>query len=115
MVTIHRALFSVSLSSNCRKAGICRLALTGKALTWFEWWEEQTFFLTWTRFIQDILKRFQPVVTTNPIGPLLKVKQHDTVMQYQEEFELIARNQQSLGQDTLMKFFINGLKEEIKA
>jgi len=36
-------------------------------------------------------------------------------MQYREEFELVARNQQSLGQDTLMGIFMNGLKEEIKA
>jgi len=91
------------------------MTLTGKTLTWFEWWEEQTAFPTWTRFKQHILKRFQPVVATNPIGPLLGVQQHDTVMQYREEFELAAQNQPSLGQDTLMWIFMNGQKEEIKA
>jgi len=55
--------------------------------------EEQTPFPTWTRFKQDILKGFQPVVAANPIRSLLEVKQHDTVMQYREEFELAPRNQ----------------------
>jgi len=50
-------------------------------------------FSTWTRFKQDILKRFQPVAAANLIGSLLEVKQHHIVMQYREEFELAARNQ----------------------
>jgi len=106
--------FRLARVATTKKVEYAAMALTGKALTWFEWWKEQTIFLAWTRFKQYILKRFQLVATTNPIGPLLEVKQHDIVMKYREEFELAAQNQWSLGQDTLMEIFMNGQKEEIK-
>jgi len=114
LVRIER-YFQLARVATAKKLEYVAMSLTEKALTWFEWWEEQTPFPTWTQFKQDILKRFQPVAAANPIGPLLEVKQHDTVMQYREEFELAARNQRSLEQDTLMRIFKNGLKEEIKA
>ena len=101
LVCIER-YFRLARVTTVKKMEYAAMTLTGKTLTWFEWWEEQTAFPTWTRFKQHILKRFQPVVATNPIGPLLGVQQHDTVMQYREEFELAAQNQPSLGQDTLM-------------
>ena len=64
-----------------------------------------------TRYI----KKISTSSGSKPYRTTLEVKQHDTVMQYREEFELAARNQRILGQDTLMEIFMNGQKEEIKA
>jgi len=59
--------FRLARVATAERLEYATVALTGKALTWFEWWGEQTPFPTWTRFKQDILKRFQPVVAANPI------------------------------------------------
>ena len=78
------------------------LALHGEALTWFEWWETQLTFPTWLRFKQDLLKRFEPGATSNPLASLLKVKQAGSVMEYRRDFELAARPHKSFGNDTLL-------------
>jgi len=67
------------------------LALHGKALTWFEWWESHSSFHTWIRFEQDLLKRFEPGVASNPLALLLKVKHSGSVMDYRHDFELATR------------------------
>jgi len=91
------------------------LALHGEALTWFEWWETQLTFPTWLRFKQDLLKRFEPGAASNPLAPLLKVKEASSVMEYRRDFELAARPHKSLGNDTLLCLFHEGLKPTIKA
>jgi len=90
------------------------LALHGEALTWFEWWESQSTFHTWLRFKQDLLKLFEPGTTSNPLAPLLKVKQTGLVMEYRRDFELAARSHRHLGNDTLLCQFHEGLKPTIK-
>ena len=51
----------------------------------------------------------------NPIGPLLKVKQIGSVMQYQREFELVAEAGRDQDHEVMMGIFVNGLKNEIQA
>jgi len=77
MFSMHRTLFPVSPSSNCRKVGIRGYDINREGINLFIWWEEQTHFPTSMWFKQDRLKRFQPVTATNRIGPLLDVKQHE--------------------------------------
>jgi len=91
------------------------LALHGEALMWFEWWESQSTFHTWLRFKQDLLKRFEPRAASNPLAPLLKVKQTGSVMEYCQDFELAARSHRHLGSDTLLCLFHEGLKPTIKS
>jgi hypothetical protein len=63
------------------------LALEEKALNWFQWWEEQTPLRTWEEFKIAVLRRFQPGILQNPLGPLLSLKQRGTVMEYRDKFE----------------------------
>ena len=87
------------------------VALEGDAFTWFEWWEEDVQFLSWWRFKEDLLKRFQPGAAQNPMGPLLQVKQTGGVLQYRREFELLARAKRNIDLKILMSIFHNGLKK----
>lgn len=65
------------------------IALEGRALNWYQWWEEQTGELTWPEFKSAVIRRFQLELVQNPLGPLLSIKQTGTVMEYRERFEML--------------------------
>jgi hypothetical protein len=66
------------------------IALEDKALNWFVWWEEQTASRTWDEFKLSLIRRFQPGILQNPLGPLLNLKQRGSVMEYREKFEMLV-------------------------
>ena len=55
------------------------VALDGKALSWFQWWETCNSDIGWDDFKVAILERFQTSVTLNPFAALLALKQEETV------------------------------------
>ncbi|KAI5443986.1 hypothetical protein KIW84_012568 [Lathyrus oleraceus] len=57
------------------------LAMEDRALNWFQWWEEK---------VDAVIRRFQPGLLNNPLGPLLSHKQKTTVKEYRDKFELLA-------------------------
>jgi len=114
LVRIDR-YFRVSGIPVSEKLEYAVLALHGEALTWFEWWESQSSFHTWLRFKQDVLRRFEPGAASNPLAPLLRVRQTGSVMEYRRDFELAARSHKHLGSDTLLCMFHEGLKPTIKS
>ena len=91
------------------------LALHGEALTRFEWWEAQSSFHTWLCLKQDLLRRFKLGAASNPLAPLLKVRQVGSIMDYRREFELAARSHRNLGGETLICMFHEGLKPTISS
>ncbi|PNX56649.1 hypothetical protein L195_g058311, partial [Trifolium pratense] len=91
------------------------LAMEDKALNWFQWWEEQTLLRTWEEFKQAVIRRFQPGLIQNPLGPLLSLRQKGTVMEYREKFEMMVAPLRREDRFMLNSIFINGLKEEIQA
>ena len=107
--------FRVAQISLRDRLDLVLVAMEGEALTWFEWWEEQTEFPSWRRFKEDLLRRFQPGEAQNPMGALLDVKQTGSVMQYRREFELVARTKKNIDLEILMCIFMNGLKKEVRA
>jgi len=63
------------------------VALDGKALSWFQWWETCNSDIGWGDFKVVILERFQTSATLNPFAALLALKQEETVEEYIEQFE----------------------------
>ncbi|KAL1350524.1 hypothetical protein AAHE18_06G030600 [Arachis hypogaea] len=59
LVQIER-YFRLTHITSREKLDYVMLAFHGEALTWLEWWEENTPFFSWRRFKQDLLRRFQP-------------------------------------------------------
>ena len=90
------------------------IALEDKALSWYQWWEEQSKEFNWEEFKGALIRRFQPGLVQNPFGLLLSIKQTSSVMKYREKFE---RESTPLKEERIMLkgIFINGLKEEIRA
>ncbi|GAU29071.1 hypothetical protein TSUD_278270 [Trifolium subterraneum] len=91
------------------------IALEDKALNWFMWWEEQTASRTWDEFKLSLIRRFQPGILQNPLGPLLNLKQKGTVMEFREQFETLVAPIRREERVMLDSIFLNGLKEEIQA
>ncbi|XP_057450492.1 protein disulfide-isomerase 5-3-like isoform X1 [Lotus japonicus] len=90
------------------------LALEGKALSWFQWWERCNPTPTWEGFKLAVIRRFQPVMVQNPFELLLSLKQSNTVEAYVEEFERYVGALKEIDQDFAKGIFLNGLKEEIR-
>ena len=106
--------FRISDVEDYDKMDLVLLAMEGKALIWFQWWEEQVPFPTWGEFKEDLMKRFQPGVARNPYGSLLRVKQTSLVLQYWCEFELVVGGVRHLDPEVKVGISLNGLKEGIQ-
>lgn len=91
------------------------VALEGKALSWFQWWEICHSDIGWKDFKFSILKRFQTSATLNPFVTLLALKQEETVEEYVERFKKIAGMLKNVDEEHLKDIFVNGLKEDIGA
>ena len=63
------------------------VALDGKALSWFQWWETCNSDIGWGDFKVVILERFQTSATLNPFVALLALKQEETMEECVKQFE----------------------------
>ncbi|CAH9084291.1 unnamed protein product, partial [Cuscuta europaea] len=64
--------------------------MAGKALNWYQWWDEQTDDHSWVNFKDALFRRFQPALVQNPFGPMLSIRQTGSVMEYQDHFEMVV-------------------------
>lgn len=66
--------FPINGVDDDEKVELALVAMEGEALMWYEWWETQVPYPTWREFKEDLVKRFQPTVARNLMGPLLNLK-----------------------------------------
>nr|KYP50904.1 hypothetical protein KK1_027260 [Cajanus cajan] len=97
------------------KVEVVMVALQGKAVAWFQWWEGRNQNASWTGFKGALLRRFQPEVVQNPFEVLLGLKQEGSVADYREQFEANSGPLRIGDTNYLKGIFLNGLKEEVKA
>ena len=90
------------------------VALEGKALSWFQWWERCNPTPTWEGFKLAVIRRFHPSMIQNPFELLLSLKQIGTVEEFVDEFEKYVGALKEIDQDFARGIFLNGLKEEIQ-
>ena len=100
---------------DCDRLEMVLVALEGTALTWFQWREEQVQYPRWQEFKEAVLKRFQPGVSRNPMGPLLSLKQTRPVMEYRKAFKLVSSSRRDVDREIIMGIFVSGLKLELQA
>lgn len=91
------------------------VALEGKALCWFQWWEPCHQEATWIEFKNAILERFQSSGSLSPFAALLALKQEGGVADFVEQFERHAGMMRGVEEEHLRDLFLNGLKEDIAA
>ena len=107
--------FDLKKMSDGEKLQAVMVAMEGKALAWYQWWEFSTQNPTWEDFRTAILRRFQPAMIQSPFELLLSLKQTGTVEEYQEQFELYAGPLKCTEPSYLKGMFLNGLKDVIRA
>jgi len=107
--------FKLNMVHDDEKLDAVVIALEDKALSWFQWWEEQSPELNWEEFKGALIRRFQLGLVQNPFGPLLSIKQTSSVMKYRERFERESAPLKKEERIMLKGIFLNGLKEEIQA
>ena len=81
------------------------IALECDALTRYQWWEDQVPLPIWRQFKDGPVKHCMQEIARNPTGPLLKVKQTRSGMQYRGEFELVVSRRRDLNRETIMSIF----------
>ena len=101
--------------SDEKKMRVVMIALEGKALNWFQWWETCNPNPKWDAFKVAVMRRFQPILLKNPFEILIGLRQTGCVEDYIEKFEQYASFMKGINQDYLVGIFLNGLKEEVKA
>jgi hypothetical protein len=68
------------------------VAMEGKALTWYKWWEFCVQNPTWEDFKSAVIQRFQPSMLQSPFELVLSLKQTGSV----EEYRSSLSNMQAL-------------------
>lgn len=63
------------------------VAMEGRALSWYHWWERCNPEPTWEGFKLTVVRRFQPSMVQNPFELLLELKQTGTMVEFVEDFE----------------------------
>ncbi|KAJ1437554.1 Retrotransposon gag domain [Sesbania bispinosa] len=91
------------------------VAMEGRALSWFRWWESCNPNPSWEGFKRAVIQRFQPTMMQNPFELLLALKQTHSVEEFVEKFEKYAGALKGVEQEYLMSVFLNGLRKEIAA
>lgn len=114
IVRVER-FFSLNHIDDGEKVKLLVIAMEDRALNWFQWWEEHAPERTWEVFKEALIRRFQPDLVQNPLGPLLSIKQTGSVMEFRERFEMFAAPLRHLDREMVTGIFLNGLKEEIRA
>ncbi|KAF1891370.1 hypothetical protein Lal_00017002 [Lupinus albus] len=106
--------FTLKAISEKERMQATMVALEGKALNWYQWWECCNPSPTWESFKIAVVRRFQPSMIQNPFELLLSLKQEGSVEDYVEEFEKYAGALKAINHDFVRKIFLDGLKEEIR-
>ncbi|CAH9109958.1 unnamed protein product [Cuscuta epithymum] len=107
--------FKLNQIDDEEKVDLVTLAMEGRALNWYHWWEEHSNVRTWDLFKGALLQRFEPGLDQDPYGPLLNLKQTGSVMEYRDEFELVSAPLKNTDVQMLKGIFMKGLKPEVKA
>ncbi|KAF1868770.1 hypothetical protein Lal_00036208 [Lupinus albus] len=106
--------FTLKAVSKEERMQVTMVALEGRALSRYQWWERCNSSPTWESFKIAVVRRFQPSMIQNPFELLLSLKQEGSVENYVEEFEKYAGALKAINHDFVRKIFLDGLKEEIQ-
>lgn len=106
--------FDLKMSENGKLQAVM-VAMEGKALAWYQWWEFSTQNPTWEDFRTTILRRFQPSMIQSPFELLLSLKQTETVGEYREQFEMYVGLLKCTEPSYFKGIFLNRLTDIIRA
>ncbi|OMO61303.1 Retrotransposon gag protein [Corchorus olitorius] len=95
------------------RVGLASFHLEGDAQLWFLKLERDHPSITWDAFVKQCNLRFGPPIRRNKLGELVKLKQTESVDDYQRKFEQLSARAGSLTVDQEIEIFLSGLQEYI--
>jgi hypothetical protein len=106
--------FDYYLTLEHQRVQLASFQMEGKALTWYQWLRDSEALGTWAEFIDALKVRFTLSAYDDPIGAFTKLKQTNTVKEYQSQFEVLSNCIAGLSEEFRVRNFLSGLKEEIR-
>ncbi|XP_058742349.1 uncharacterized protein LOC131614818 [Vicia villosa] len=88
--------------------------MKGDALGWFKWMHHNRLLTDWASFTRALELRFGPSTFANHQAELFKLKQTNSVVEYQAAFEKLGNQVVGLSHDAILNCFISGLIPEIQ-
>ena len=109
--------FEYQESTKDQKLILASFHLEGEANQWWQWlrrsYQEERRVVTWEIFMEELWARFEPTDCEDFDEALSRVKQTDTLRDYQKEFKRLGNRVQGWTQKALVGTFMGGLKPEI--
>lgn len=87
--------------------------LQGPALIWFKWLHANHLLTTWDEFLRALEIRFGPSSYDNHEAALYKLKQTGSVLEFQQQYEMISNRVLGLSHTSLLNCFLSGLRPDI--
>lgn len=103
--------FELKEMNDNEKLQAVMIAMEGKALTWYKWWEFCVQNPTWEDFKSAVIQRFQPSMLQSPFELVLSLKQTGSVEEYRSSLSNMQALFNVLNPAYLKHIFLNGLKE----
>lgn len=70
--------------------------------------------VSWTQFLEDVRRRFDPHYFVNYIELLAKLTQTGSLLEYHREFESMLNHVQGLPESMLLPIYLGGLRQPVK-
>lgn len=70
--------------------------------------------VSWSQFLEDVHRRFDPHYFVNYIELLAKLTQTGSLAEYHKEFEGMLNHIQGLPESTLLPIYLGGLRQPVK-
>lgn len=95
------------------KIKLCSFYMSKAALDWFRGMKQNNLISTWSQFKIDVREHFGDSYYVDKLQLLSRLQQNSSVGQYQEEFEQLMNEVHDVSEQTLICYFIGGLKPQI--
>ena len=93
---------------------IASVNVEGVVIPWFQLLQRANQLPTWSALVTAIELQFGPSLFDSPRARLFKLSQTSSVVEYYNEFLLLANRSQGLTEAALLDCFISGLKDPIR-
>lgn len=97
------------------KIQIAALHMTKDALAWIHGLCRNKLLSTWEKFMDDLRERFGVFAFEDRLEDLSRLQQTGTVAAYMAQFENLLNEVEGQNKESLITFFIRGLKPDIRS
>ncbi|XP_021635852.2 uncharacterized protein LOC110632058 isoform X1 [Hevea brasiliensis] len=106
--------FEIHGIQNELKVSLALVSMEGALLQWLQWLRQRNPQLTWEQLWQELMQRYSDEMSDNPYEHLVALQHLGTVADYVDEFVARASLVPDISDRQCLRFFLNGLREDIR-